>query len=103
MSIPINNKFYIGDSGINFQVAAILDILLSSKNIDSPEALDIGIAGAIGYELKNGVSLSIGYKQGLADLFGRNVNTNNTNQTSNVSDLVLNSVVQLSIGYQFEL
>ena len=101
LSIPVNNKFYIGNTGLNFQIAPVLDILLSSKNVDSPEGFDIAIAGAVGFELKNGVSFSIGYKQGLADIFGRNVNNNN--QTTDVGDLVLNKVVQLSAGYQFDL
>ncbi len=100
LSIPVNNKFYISDSGLNFQIAPVLDILLNSKNIESPEGFDIGIIGAIGYELKNGVSFSVGYKQGLADIFGRNVNNN---QSTNIDDLVLNKVIQLSAAYQFDL
>ncbi|MEC3906107.1 outer membrane beta-barrel protein [Tamlana sp. 2201CG12-4] len=103
LSIPINNKFYVGGNGLNFQIAPVIDILLSHKNVDSPESFDIALAGAIGYDIANGVNISIRYKQGLADVFGRNVNTGNGTQTTNVSDLVLNKVVQLSVGYQFDL
>jgi len=103
LSIPINNKFYIGGSGINFQIAPVIDILLSHKNVESPQGVDIAVAGAIGYDIGNGVIVSIGYKQGLTDLLGRNVDTGDGYETTDVSDLILNNVIQLSVGYQFKL
>lgn len=103
LSIVVNNKFFAGDSGVNFQVAPVFDVLLNSKNVDNPQGLDIAFKAAIGYDMANGLSFSLGYKQGLSDLFGRNVDTGNGAETTDVGDLVLNKVVQLSIGYQFDL
>ena len=103
LSIPINNKFYVGGNGLNFQIAPVIDILLSHKNVDSPQGVDIAFAAAVGYDIANGVTLSVGYKQGITDLFGRNVNTGNGYETTDISDLVLNKVIQLSVGYQFDL
>ncbi|MEP3837861.1 MAG: outer membrane beta-barrel protein [Algibacter sp.] len=103
LSIPVNNKFYIGASGINLQIAAIIDILLSHENVESPQGFDIAVAPAIAYDLPSGVSFSIGYKQGLTDLFGRNVNTGYGYEDTDVSNLVLNNVIQFSAAYQFDL
>jgi len=103
LSIPVNNKFYIRDSGINFQIAPVIDILLSHENVNDPQKVDIAIAGAIGYDIGNGLVMSIGYKQGLTDLLGRNVDTGNGYETTDVSELILNNVIQLSVGYQFKL
>ncbi|MEW4922220.1 outer membrane beta-barrel protein [Algibacter sp. 2305UL17-15] len=103
LSIPVNNKFYAGDNGLNFQVAPIIDILLSHKNVNDPQAVDIAVAFAIGYDIASGVYVSVAYKQGITDLFGRNVNTGNGYQTTDVGDLILNKVIQLSVGYQFDL
>ena len=47
--------------------------------------------------------MSIGYKQGLTDLFGRNVDDGYGYETTDVSELILNNVIQLSVGYQFKL
>jgi len=103
LSIPVNNKFYVGSSGVNLQIAAVVDILLSHKNVNSPQGVDIALAPAIAYDLPSGVSFSIGYKQGLTDLFGRNVNTGNGYEDTDVSNLVLNNVIQFSAAYQFDL
>jgi hypothetical protein len=51
LSIPVNNKFYIGNNGLNFQIAPIIDILLNHKNVEDPQDFDIAIAGAIGYDI----------------------------------------------------
>lgn len=103
LSIPVNNRFFIGDSGINFQIAPVIDILLSHKDVHDPQTVDIALAGAIGYDIGNGLVMSIGYKQGLTDLLGRNVDTGNGYETTEVSELILNNVIQLSVGYQFKL
>lgn len=103
LSFPVRNKFYLGNNGLNFQIAPVIDILLNHKNVDSPQGIDIAIAAAIGYDMANGVTVSVGYKQGLTDLFGRNVTTGNGYETTDISDLILNKVIQLSIGYQFYL
>ena len=103
LSIPVNNKFYISNSGLNFQIAPVIDILLSHKNVNNPQKVDIAIAGAIGYDIGNGLVMSIGYKQGITDLLARNVDTGNGYETTDVSDLILNNVIQLSVGYQFKL
>ena len=103
LSIPVNNKFYIGASGINFQIAPVIDILLNHKNVNDPQTVDIALAGAIGYDIGNGLVMSIGYKQGLTDLFGRNVDDGYGYETTDVSELILNNVIQLSVGYQFKL
>jgi len=103
LSIPVNNKFYIKDSGINFQIAPVIDILLSHKNIYKPQSVDIALAAAVGYDIGNGLVMSVGYKQGLTDLFGRNVDDGYGYETTEVSELILNNVIQLSVGYQFKL
>jgi hypothetical protein len=103
LSLAVNNKFHVGSNGLNFQIAPVIDILLSHKNVNDPQGVDIAIAGAIGYDIESGVTLSLGYKQGITDLFGRNVNTGNGYETTNISDLILNKVIQLSVGYQFDL
>jgi hypothetical protein len=51
LSIPVNNKFYIGNNGLNFQIAPIIDILLNHKNVEDPQGFNIAIAGAIGYDI----------------------------------------------------
>ncbi|MEH6535269.1 MAG: porin family protein [Psychroserpens sp.] len=102
LSIPINNKFHVGNKGLNFQIAPVIDILINDKNVEDPQEVDIAVAVAIGYDLTNGVVISVGYKQGLTDLFGRNVDTGNGFETTEVSDLMLNKVIQLSVGYQFD-
>ncbi len=103
LSISVNNKFYVGKNGLNFQIAPVVDILLNHENVDSPQEVDIAIVGAIGYDFASGISITAGYKQGIADLFGRNVNTGTGTQTTSFSDLVLNQVFQISVGYQFDL
>ena len=101
-SIVVNNKFFIGGSGFNFQVAPVVDILVNSKNIEDPEVVDIAVAGGIGYNFPFGMSLDLRYKQGLIDVFGRNVDNGNGAQTTNVNDLILNKTIQLSVGYEFD-
>lgn len=103
LSIPVNNLFYVGNQGLNFQVAPVIDILLSHKNVTSPQGVDIAVAFGIGYDLPSGIRFSIAYKQGLADLLGRNVNTGNGYETTDISELILNSVVQFSAAYKFDL
>lgn len=103
LSIVVNNKFFIAGSGFNVQVAPVIDILLSHKNIDSPEGFDIAIAGGIGYNFPMGLTLDLRYKQGIVDVFGRNVDDGNGAETTSFSDLVLNKTIQLSVGYEFDL
>jgi len=103
ISLHITNKFFVGGSGFNFQVAPVIDILVDSKNIDSPEGFDFAIAGGIGYNSPFGLTIDLRYKQGLVDVFGRNVNTGDPIDNVEVGDLVLNKGFQLSFGYLFDL
>ena len=102
LSIVVNNKFFIAGSGFNVQVAPVIDILLSDKNIEGPEGFDIAIAGGIGYNFPMGLALDLRYKQGIVDVFGRNVDDGNGAETTSFSDLVLNRTIQLSVGYEFD-
>lgn len=101
LSIVVNNKFFIAGSRFNVQVAPVIDILLSHKNIDNPESFDFAIAGGIGYNFPMGFTLDLRYKQGIVDVFGRNVNDGNGAQTTNFNDLILNKTILLSVGYEF--
>ena len=70
---------------------------------DDPEGFDFAIAGGIGYNSPFGLTIDLRYKQGLIDVFGRNVDTGNGVDTIDVDDLVLNKGFQLSFGYLFDL
>ncbi|MFL0062261.1 porin family protein [Tenacibaculum maritimum] len=103
LSLVINNKFYIAKSKFNLQVAPVLDFLVNHKNITpKPDGFDFAIMGGVGYDFPFGMTVDLRYKQGLADLYGRNVDTGNGFQDTNVENLLLNQVFQLSIGYQFD-
>ncbi len=105
LSLLANNKFYIANSNLNFQIAAFIDILLNHENVEYPQKVDIGAFMAVGFDLPSGVVFSLGFKQGLTDLFGRNVNTYNYDyyETTDLSEIILNQVVQFTVGYQFDL
>ncbi|TDQ28864.1 porin family protein [Tenacibaculum caenipelagi] len=100
LSFHVNNKFFLGGGNFNLQVAPVLDILVSHENVNDPEIFDFGLAGGIGYNFPNGLNIDVRFKQGLTDLFGRNVGT--YPETTDISDLTLNQVFQVSLGYEFD-
>ena len=104
LSIVVNNKFYIGGSSFNLQIAPVLDILVSdnSNNLNDYQGADFAIMGGVGYDFPFGLTVDARFKQGLVDIFGRNVNDGNGAETTNFNDLTLNQVFQLSFGYQFD-
>ncbi|CAM1349428.1 porin family protein [Tenacibaculum halocynthiae] len=101
LSFVVNNKFFLGRGRFNLQVAPVIDILVSNENINDPSSFDFSVMGGVGYNFPFGLNVDVRYKQGITDLFGRNVGTNAS--TTNINDLVLNQVFQLSLGYEFDL
>jgi opacity protein-like surface antigen len=102
LSFVVNSKFYIGGGNFNLQVAPVIDILLDHEYITNPEGFDFAIMGGVGYDFPFGMTVDVRYKQGITDLFGRNVNNGSGFETTSFEDLVLNQVFQLSLGYQFD-
>ena len=82
---------YLVKNNLNVKAGA-LGFSLVNQNIDVTESfnrVDVAIAGGIGYEFANGVSLNLGYDHGLSRI----------DQNSNVNSY--NRAVKLGIGYKF--
>ncbi|MGJ8744081.1 outer membrane beta-barrel protein [Polaribacter sp.] len=103
LSIIPNSKFFIGRDNFDVQVAPFLDFLVSHENINDPEGFDFGILVGFGYDFPMGLTIDVRFKQGLVDLFGRNVDTGYGAETTDVNDLILNQVFLLSLGYQLNI
>lgn len=100
LSFYVNNKFFLGGGNFNLQAALALDFLVNDENLINPEGFDVGVGVGVGYNFPFGLNVDVRYKQGLTDLFGRNVGNNP--DTTDISDLILNQVFQVSFGYEFD-
>jgi len=105
LNIPIMGKFEVAE-GFSVQVGPQVGILLSATDKEDGEddvdvkdfvkSTDFGINFGIGYELANGLNFGARYNLGLSDL----------NDDSDLADQGVNwknSVIQISIGYLFDL
>ncbi|MBT8265777.1 MAG: PorT family protein [Bacteroidia bacterium] len=105
LNIPIMGKFEVAE-GFNVQVGPQVGFLLSAKDKEDGEpdvdvkdfvkSTDFGVNIGVGYELANGLNFGARYNLGLSDL----------NDDPDLSDEGVkwkNSVIQISIGYLFDL
>ena len=100
INLPLMAKYYIAE---NFSVEAgpQVGILVSSKavilgqSVDSKEDfkdIDFGVNFGLGYKLDNGINIAARYNLGLSEVFDFENNDKNQNR-----------VIQVSIGYYFDL
>jgi len=101
-TLAIANKFFpFKDMGLHAIVGPSFDFKVSdnfsSNGFEDPEGFDFGLFVGVGYELPFGLSVEARYKQGIVDVFGRNVN-----DTISFDELLANKVVQIGVTYQFD-
>ncbi|WP_178987445.1 porin family protein [Winogradskyella schleiferi] len=105
VGMAITNKFApFKDMGLNFIIGPAINIKvgdnLNSFN-DDLEDFDFLFFGGLGYEFPFGLGVEARYNIGIVDVFGRNVNTDDYDDT-NIDNLVLNKVFQIGATYKFD-
>ncbi|WP_165748935.1 porin family protein [Cellulophaga sp. Z1A5H] len=106
IGLAITNKFSpfkgmglytIIGPGINIKVGDNYDTNFN----DDLEGFDFLIFGGLGYDFPFGLGAEIRYNIGLIDIFGRNINSNN-HQDTTFDNLILNKVFQIGVTYKFD-
>lgn len=104
LGVSVANKFYpFKAMDLHFIIGPTINIKTGDNmngNFDeSIEGFDLLVFGGLGYDFPSGFTLEARYNIGLVDIFGSNVNNNDT---IGFDELFLNKFFQIGAAYKFD-